>query len=85
MKLMQMKWHDAYLSISAAMLEMLSIWENGVLTLESLQKTTNNIKGKVMQSGSVCHGLACGPYPGSGAGWMWEVIADDLTAGGTTL
>uniref|UniRef100_A0A2K5W352 Mediator of RNA polymerase II transcription subunit 24 n=1 Tax=Macaca fascicularis TaxID=9541 RepID=A0A2K5W352_MACFA len=31
MKLVQMKWHEACLSISAAILEILNAWENGVL------------------------------------------------------
>lgn len=33
----QMKWHEACLSISAAILEILNAWENGVLTFESIQ------------------------------------------------
>uniref|UniRef100_A0A2K6AW08 Mediator of RNA polymerase II transcription subunit 24 n=1 Tax=Macaca nemestrina TaxID=9545 RepID=A0A2K6AW08_MACNE len=44
MKLVQMKWHEACLSISAAILEILNAWENGVLAFE---KITDNIKGKV--------------------------------------
>lgn len=32
-----MKWHEACLSISAAILEILNAWENGVLTFESIQ------------------------------------------------
>ncbi|XP_043820399.1 mediator of RNA polymerase II transcription subunit 24-like [Dromiciops gliroides] len=47
MKLAQMKWHEACLSISAAILEILNAWENGVLAFESIQKITDNIKGKV--------------------------------------
>uniref|UniRef100_A0A8C5Z3G9 Mediator of RNA polymerase II transcription subunit 24 n=1 Tax=Marmota marmota marmota TaxID=9994 RepID=A0A8C5Z3G9_MARMA len=47
MKLVQMKWHEACLSISAAILEILNAWENGVLAFESIQKITDNIKGKV--------------------------------------
>ncbi|XP_036610608.1 mediator of RNA polymerase II transcription subunit 24 isoform X2 [Trichosurus vulpecula] len=47
MKHMQMKWHEACLSISAAILEILNAWENGVLAFESIQKITDNIKGKV--------------------------------------
>ncbi|KAB1265105.1 Mediator of RNA polymerase II transcription subunit 24 [Camelus dromedarius] len=43
----QMKWHEACLSISAAILEILNAWENGVLAFESIQKITDNIKGKV--------------------------------------
>ncbi|XP_068930345.1 mediator of RNA polymerase II transcription subunit 24-like isoform X1 [Petaurus breviceps papuanus] len=46
-KLVQMKWHEACLSISAAILEILNAWENGVLAFESIQKITDNIKGKV--------------------------------------
>lgn len=42
-----MKWHEACLSISAAILEILNAWENGVLAFESIQKITDNIKGKV--------------------------------------
>uniref|UniRef100_A0A8C3H767 Mediator of RNA polymerase II transcription subunit 24 n=1 Tax=Chrysemys picta bellii TaxID=8478 RepID=A0A8C3H767_CHRPI len=38
MKLVQMKWHEACLSISAAILEILNAWENGVLTFESIQE-----------------------------------------------
>ncbi|XP_064421426.1 mediator of RNA polymerase II transcription subunit 24 isoform X1 [Latimeria chalumnae] len=47
MKLVQMKWHEVCLSISAAILEILNAWENGVLTFESIQRITDNIKGKV--------------------------------------
>uniref|UniRef100_A0A5F8GPI9 Mediator of RNA polymerase II transcription subunit 24 n=1 Tax=Monodelphis domestica TaxID=13616 RepID=A0A5F8GPI9_MONDO len=47
MKLVQMKWQEACLSISAAILEILNAWENGVLAFESIQKITDNIKGKV--------------------------------------
>ncbi|XP_072502422.1 mediator of RNA polymerase II transcription subunit 24 isoform X2 [Notamacropus eugenii] len=47
MKLVQMQWHEACLSISAAILEILNAWENGVLAFESIQKITDNIKGKV--------------------------------------
>lgn len=32
-----MKWHEACLSISAAILEILNAWENSVLTFESIQ------------------------------------------------
>lgn len=32
-----MKWHEACLSISAAILEILNAWENGVLAFESIQ------------------------------------------------
>ncbi|KAM9005615.1 mediator of RNA polymerase II transcription subunit 24 isoform X1 [Antechinus flavipes] len=47
-KLVQiLKWHEACLSISAAILEILNAWENGVLAFESIQKITDNIKGKV--------------------------------------
>ncbi|XP_048373633.1 mediator of RNA polymerase II transcription subunit 24 isoform X6 [Sphaerodactylus townsendi] len=53
MKLAQMKWQEACLSISAAILEILNAWENGVLTFESVQKITDNIKGKVC-SMAVC-------------------------------
>ncbi|NWT07054.1 MED24 polymerase, partial [Mionectes macconnelli] len=53
MKLVQMKWHEVCLSISAAILEILNAWENGVLTFESIQKITDNIKGKVC-SMAVC-------------------------------
>uniref|UniRef100_A0A8D0FJI8 Mediator of RNA polymerase II transcription subunit 24 n=1 Tax=Strix occidentalis caurina TaxID=311401 RepID=A0A8D0FJI8_STROC len=53
MKLVQMKWHEACLSISAAILEILNAWENSVLTFESIQKITDNIKGKVC-SMAVC-------------------------------
>ncbi|KAB1266947.1 Mediator of RNA polymerase II transcription subunit 24 [Camelus dromedarius] len=34
MKLVQMKWHEAYLSISVAILEILNTWENGVLAFD---------------------------------------------------
>ncbi|XP_023620134.1 mediator of RNA polymerase II transcription subunit 24 [Myotis lucifugus] len=37
MKLVQMNWHEACLSISAAILEILNAWENGVLAFESIQ------------------------------------------------
>ncbi|KAF2977493.1 hypothetical protein EK904_009152, partial [Melospiza melodia maxima] len=37
MKLVQMKWHEVCLSISAAILEILNAWENGVLSTESIQ------------------------------------------------
>ncbi|XP_038609858.1 mediator of RNA polymerase II transcription subunit 24 isoform X1 [Tachyglossus aculeatus] len=53
MKLGQMKWHEACLNISAAILEILNAWENGVLAFESIQKITDNIKGKVC-SMAVC-------------------------------
>ncbi|XP_042332439.1 mediator of RNA polymerase II transcription subunit 24 isoform X4 [Sceloporus undulatus] len=53
MKLVQMKWQEACMSISAAILEILNAWENGVLTFESVQKITDNIKGKVC-SMAVC-------------------------------
>ncbi|XP_072860337.2 mediator of RNA polymerase II transcription subunit 24 isoform X8 [Pogona vitticeps] len=53
MKLVQMKWHEACMSISAAILEILNAWENGVLTFDSVQKITDNIKGKVC-SMAVC-------------------------------
>uniref|UniRef100_A0A8D0BEL9 Mediator of RNA polymerase II transcription subunit 24 n=1 Tax=Salvator merianae TaxID=96440 RepID=A0A8D0BEL9_SALMN len=53
MKLAQMKWQEACLSISAAILEILNAWENGVLTFESIQKIADNIKGKVC-SMAVC-------------------------------
>uniref|UniRef100_A0A8C5IMD4 Mediator of RNA polymerase II transcription subunit 24 n=1 Tax=Junco hyemalis TaxID=40217 RepID=A0A8C5IMD4_JUNHY len=53
MKLVQMKWHEVCLSISAAILEILNAWENGVLSTESIQKITENIKGKVC-SMAVC-------------------------------
>lgn len=33
----QMNWHEACLSISAAILEILNAWENGVLAFESIQ------------------------------------------------
>lgn len=32
-----MKWHEACLNISAAILEILNAWENGVLAFESIQ------------------------------------------------
>lgn len=32
-----MNWHEACLSISAAILEILNAWENGVLAFESIQ------------------------------------------------
>ncbi|KAM5273731.1 mediator of RNA polymerase II transcription subunit 24 isoform 1-T1 [Ctenodactylus gundi] len=47
MTLVLMKWHEVCLSISAAILEILNAWENGVLAFESIQKITDNIKGKV--------------------------------------
>ncbi|XP_038018911.1 mediator of RNA polymerase II transcription subunit 24 isoform X2 [Motacilla alba alba] len=53
MKLVQMKWHEVCLSISAAILEILNAWENGVINFESVQKITENIKGKVC-SMAVC-------------------------------
>lgn len=46
-KLVQMKWHEVCLTTPAAILEILNAWENGVLTVESVQKITDNIKGKV--------------------------------------
>lgn len=47
MKLVQMKWHEICLSTPAAILEILNAWENGVLSVEAVQKITDNIKGKV--------------------------------------
>uniref|UniRef100_A0A7N6ALY8 Mediator of RNA polymerase II transcription subunit 24 n=1 Tax=Anabas testudineus TaxID=64144 RepID=A0A7N6ALY8_ANATE len=47
MKLVQVKWHEICLSIPAAILEVLNAWENGVLSVEAVQKITDNIKGKV--------------------------------------
>ncbi|XP_018597671.1 mediator of RNA polymerase II transcription subunit 24 [Scleropages formosus] len=47
MKLVQMKWHEICLCTPAAVLEVLNAWENGVLSVESVQKITDNIKGKV--------------------------------------
>uniref|UniRef100_A0A3B4BNT6 Mediator of RNA polymerase II transcription subunit 24 n=2 Tax=Pygocentrus nattereri TaxID=42514 RepID=A0A3B4BNT6_PYGNA len=47
MKLVQMKWHEICLSTPAAILEVLNAWENGVLSVEAVQKITDNIKGKV--------------------------------------
>ncbi|KAG7507025.1 hypothetical protein JOB18_022331 [Solea senegalensis] len=47
MKLIQVKWHEICLSIPAAILEVLNAWENGVLSVEAVQKITDNIKGKV--------------------------------------
>uniref|UniRef100_A0A3P8VZR2 Mediator of RNA polymerase II transcription subunit 24 n=1 Tax=Cynoglossus semilaevis TaxID=244447 RepID=A0A3P8VZR2_CYNSE len=41
------KWHEICLSIPAAILEVLNAWENGVLSVEAVQKITDNIKGKV--------------------------------------
>lgn len=45
-----MKWHEACLSISAAILEILNAWENGVLTFESIQ--VGLVGGGVGQSGA---------------------------------
>ncbi|XP_041830287.1 mediator of RNA polymerase II transcription subunit 24 isoform X2 [Melanotaenia boesemani] len=53
MKLVQVKWHEICLSIPAAILEVLNAWENGVLSVEAVQKITDNIKGKVC-SMAVC-------------------------------
>ncbi|XP_023676613.2 mediator of RNA polymerase II transcription subunit 24 [Paramormyrops kingsleyae] len=53
MKLIQMKWHEICLCTPAAVLEVLNAWENGVLSVESVQKITDNIKGKVC-SMAVC-------------------------------
>ncbi|XP_030196271.1 mediator of RNA polymerase II transcription subunit 24 isoform X1 [Gadus morhua] len=47
MKLVQMKWHEICLSTPAAILEVLNAWENGALTVEAVQRITDNIKGKV--------------------------------------
>uniref|UniRef100_A0A4W4H826 Mediator of RNA polymerase II transcription subunit 24 n=1 Tax=Electrophorus electricus TaxID=8005 RepID=A0A4W4H826_ELEEL len=47
MKLVQMKWHEICLGTPAAILEVLNAWENGVLSVEAVQKITDNIKGKV--------------------------------------
>lgn len=47
MKLVQVKWHEICLSTPAAILEVLNAWENGVLSVEAVQKITENIKGKV--------------------------------------
>ncbi|XDV44876.1 hypothetical protein PO909_013094 [Leuciscus waleckii] len=47
MKLVSMKWHEICLSTPAAILEVLNAWENGVLSVEAVQKITDNIKGKV--------------------------------------
>uniref|UniRef100_A0AAY4C4E5 Mediator of RNA polymerase II transcription subunit 24 n=1 Tax=Denticeps clupeoides TaxID=299321 RepID=A0AAY4C4E5_9TELE len=47
MKLVQMKWHEICLSTPAAILEVLNAWENGVLSVEAVQRITDNIKGKV--------------------------------------
>ncbi|KAI9518602.1 Mediator of RNA polymerase II transcription subunit 24, partial [Dissostichus eleginoides] len=41
------KWHEICLSTPAAILEVLNAWENGVLSVEAVQKITDNIKGKV--------------------------------------
>ncbi|KAA8581727.1 hypothetical protein FQN60_003308 [Etheostoma spectabile] len=43
----QVKWHEICLSTPAAILEVLNAWENGVLSVEAVQKITDNIKGKV--------------------------------------
>ena len=45
-----MKWHEACLSISAAILEILNAWENGVLTFESIQ--VGLVGGGAGQSGA---------------------------------
>ncbi|KAG7260038.1 hypothetical protein CRUP_001822 [Coryphaenoides rupestris] len=42
-----MKWHEICLSTPAAILEVLNAWENGVLSVDAVQKITDNIKGKV--------------------------------------
>ncbi|KAM4525034.1 mediator of RNA polymerase II transcription subunit 24 [Odontesthes bonariensis] len=47
MRLVQVKWHEICLSIPAAILEVLNAWENGVLSVEAVQRITDNIKGKV--------------------------------------
>uniref|UniRef100_A0A8C7YN20 Mediator of RNA polymerase II transcription subunit 24 n=1 Tax=Oryzias sinensis TaxID=183150 RepID=A0A8C7YN20_9TELE len=47
MKLVQVKWHEICISIPAAILEILNAWENGLLSVEAVQKITDNIKGKV--------------------------------------
>ncbi|XP_031440336.1 mediator of RNA polymerase II transcription subunit 24 [Clupea harengus] len=46
MKLVQMKWHEICLNTPGAILEVLNAWENGVLSVENVQKITDNIKGK---------------------------------------
>ncbi|KAF0025280.1 hypothetical protein F2P81_022161 [Scophthalmus maximus] len=43
----KVKWHEICLSTPAAILEVLNAWENGVLSVEAVQKITDNIKGKV--------------------------------------
>lgn len=47
MKLVQMKWHEVCLNTPGAILEVLNAWENGVLSVDNVQKITDNIKGKV--------------------------------------
>ncbi|CAL9698931.1 unnamed protein product [Knipowitschia caucasica] len=47
MKLVQVKWHEICLNTPAAILEVLNAWENGVLSVEAVQRITDNIKGKV--------------------------------------
>ncbi|XP_076123148.1 mediator of RNA polymerase II transcription subunit 24 [Alosa pseudoharengus] len=51
MKLVQMKWHEICLNTPGAILEVLNAWENGVLSVENVQKITDNIKGKVCSMG----------------------------------
>ncbi|XP_015240242.1 PREDICTED: mediator of RNA polymerase II transcription subunit 24 [Cyprinodon variegatus] len=47
MRLVQMKWHEICLNTPAAILEVLNAWENGVLSVDVVQRITDNIKGKV--------------------------------------
>ncbi|XP_078280598.1 mediator of RNA polymerase II transcription subunit 24 isoform X2 [Rhinoraja longicauda] len=47
MKLVQVKWHEVCSCTPAAILEVLNAWEHGLLTLEAVQKITDNIKGKI--------------------------------------
>uniref|UniRef100_G1NZY3 Mediator of RNA polymerase II transcription subunit 24 n=1 Tax=Myotis lucifugus TaxID=59463 RepID=G1NZY3_MYOLU len=55
MKLVQMNWHEACLSISAAILEILNAWENGVLAFESIQRE----KGREREASICCSTYLC--------------------------
>lgn len=53
-----MKWHEACLSISAAILEILNAWENGVLAFESIQVALP-FSRPLFPGLSASYGLAC--------------------------
>uniref|UniRef100_S4RMA1 Mediator of RNA polymerase II transcription subunit 24 n=1 Tax=Petromyzon marinus TaxID=7757 RepID=S4RMA1_PETMA len=53
MKLVQVKWHEVCASLPGVVNEVLNAWEHGLLTMENVQKITDNLKGK-MCSMAVC-------------------------------